>query len=595
MKIIATTGHVLSRYDSVHALLVMAGMATAQPVAASGMCFQRFHEKVLQVYGAEATQDSDVQLIMPGKFWQQLASDLFLANTDHAVWGWAEPDTSWVLDFWADFDPGIRFVLVYDSPEISALRFLENAPTPEAPERMLSAWLAYNARLLRFYFQQPDRCLLVQASVALANPAAFLDLVAEKLHIGLDASGVAPQVERFACPRLSRQFAQGLVAGRPDVQALLHELQASADLMEEESGRSASPVEGWEEWAGFRIGMKAEIQRLADERDAAAERVRLHQEEVLQLDRELARREMAKAELQKQVESLNAVVHNLQNKSNDWSRIEALYQENLAKSNKIQNENGSLVKKIALMQHELGLYLVAVQDKHAVQIQQVQGREDALAREKAVLVNERNHLKKQLADRDERLRGLTTDQAGAHDRLVAQLDQAQRRADNLATFWRRYHPIELIVDLRGPIDGDNWYAAEESGRWSGPGETSCIRLPGLRPGHYLVELDISAVAGADLVTGLVCACNDVKQALVAQDTGEGWLVSFELDTSTLGPGLLLECKLTLPRLPQPDAKAADTRVRGLCLRTLRLVMLEDIVQQAPEHGAIEETSPCFSQ
>ena len=58
----------------------------------------------------------------PGKLWEELAVDLFLAHLDTPAWGWGDHNTLRLLDFWRRFDKQTRFVLVYSSPEFAIAR-----------------------------------------------------------------------------------------------------------------------------------------------------------------------------------------------------------------------------------------------------------------------------------------------------------------------------------------------------------------------------------------------------------------------------------------------------------------------------------------
>ncbi|WP_181337839.1 hypothetical protein [Hyphomicrobium methylovorum] len=60
----------------------------------------------------------------------------------------------------------------------------------------------------------------------------------------------------------------------------------------------------------------------------------------------------------------------------------------------------------------------------------------------------------------------------------------------------------LTIDMRHFIDGENWYFAEDDGRWSGPGTKSVLRMPPLSKGRYSLELDIVDAMSAEIVHGL---------------------------------------------------------------------------------------------
>lgn len=222
MKILATTGHSLSHYEAVHDLLKTAGLSQARAVAATGLCFQRFQDKMLRAVAGEPEAAAKA-----GSLWRQQAATLLAANTEQPAWGWADPHTVSLLDFWAECDPAIHFLLVYDRPDRTLMRFFESgAGATEGPGSLLDDWLARNIRLLRARAIRPDRCLLVCAEAALAHPDALIARLREAYGLTLEhteALHLPPTV-------LGQHVARAVLASRPEAQALFQELQALADL-----------------------------------------------------------------------------------------------------------------------------------------------------------------------------------------------------------------------------------------------------------------------------------------------------------------------------------------------------------------------------
>lgn len=57
----------------------------------------------------------------------------------------------------------------------------------------------------------------------------------------------------------------------------------------------------------------------------------------------------------------------------------------------------------------------------------------------------------------------------------------------------RHRLLEKItIDLTRPINGDNWYDIEPTGRWSGPKLESTLNIPALSEGNYQLQLEIGA-------------------------------------------------------------------------------------------------------
>lgn len=106
--------------------------------------------------------------------------DLMLANLQHPLWGWADPHSIQLLEYWKAQDP-VVFVLVRRMPTIIALTLLVlKMPLPRlsgAPQPCLQNWVAYNSALLQFYLRNPQRCVLVHASEAEPSAQRYVQLI----------------------------------------------------------------------------------------------------------------------------------------------------------------------------------------------------------------------------------------------------------------------------------------------------------------------------------------------------------------------------------------------------------------------------------
>lgn len=122
------TGHSVPAIAAAHTALVAAGMAPAKPLARDAQIrFTTWHERVYQALAqsqsepgedADSTDhtDSDAAPATMGRLWEQLASDLFLANMDAKIWGWADANSLGLLDFWLALDASTHFVLLATTP-----------------------------------------------------------------------------------------------------------------------------------------------------------------------------------------------------------------------------------------------------------------------------------------------------------------------------------------------------------------------------------------------------------------------------------------------------------------------------------------------
>ena len=114
------------------------------------------------------------------------ARSLFTARAERgAAWGWKDPRTTLLLDFWDGLLEGARYVFVYRFPwdvadsmqRLGADVFLRN------PEYAYRIWEHYNRHLRDFYVAHPHRCVLVSSNALPGNLQAFTRAVRDKLGV----------------------------------------------------------------------------------------------------------------------------------------------------------------------------------------------------------------------------------------------------------------------------------------------------------------------------------------------------------------------------------------------------------------------------
>lgn len=147
-------------------------------------------------------------------------------------WFAKDPRASLFLREWADAHVPL-FVLVYRAPwdvTDSCVR-LGHPPFVADPGRPRAAWRMYNAALLDVAAADPDRCLLVAAEAAIADPAALVAAVAERAGIGaprLPADAIDPA--RFTVRGEGSAIARVNRTVHPELAVLLDALDARAAL-----------------------------------------------------------------------------------------------------------------------------------------------------------------------------------------------------------------------------------------------------------------------------------------------------------------------------------------------------------------------------
>ncbi|MFL6194129.1 MAG: glycosyltransferase [Thermoanaerobaculia bacterium] len=170
--------------------------------------------------------------------WTEEARKLVEARARRAdatgIWGWKDPRTTLLLDFWDEILQGqARYLLLYRFPwevadsmqRLGAAVFLDN------PEYAAPIWAFYNRHLLDFHQRHPGRSVLVSANALLREPARLAPILAK---LGIAAEGAPPDELRdpdlFASLAPEDPLISLWAAASPGCTDLLADLDAGADL-----------------------------------------------------------------------------------------------------------------------------------------------------------------------------------------------------------------------------------------------------------------------------------------------------------------------------------------------------------------------------
>ncbi|NLY28121.1 MAG: hypothetical protein GX049_11360 [Alcaligenaceae bacterium] len=184
MKSLCITGNAGYGIDALARIATRAGMQPALPAPRTPpVSMGDWHRAVLAERQPHLFQNAPVT---PGRIWDQLAADIFLANRNLTAWFWADAQSVSLLDYWLDFDAGTRLLLVYSDP-VSTLThaLLNEQATENTLEAFLERWIQATRLMVRFYLRHPERSALIAATSA-GEPAACTDLLRSLL--GLDAT-----------------------------------------------------------------------------------------------------------------------------------------------------------------------------------------------------------------------------------------------------------------------------------------------------------------------------------------------------------------------------------------------------------------------
>jgi hypothetical protein len=163
-------------------------------------------------------------------------------------WGWKDPRTSLLLDFWDAHLPEARYVIVYRFPwdvadsmqRLGAEVFLRH------PHYAYAIWRVYNRALLQFSQRHRDRVILVNAHALMRQPAQLPRLLASRFGLTMPEAREA-EISGLADAALfvSRDGARDPLAMlarmiHPECADLLDQLERAADLPSGESWAPAS-------------------------------------------------------------------------------------------------------------------------------------------------------------------------------------------------------------------------------------------------------------------------------------------------------------------------------------------------------------------
>lgn len=207
------------------------GMASPKPSQVNPeLSFHTWHTQVLK--SALGMNDSHPQPAI-GRFGDQLARDLFLANMDAQLWGWSSAASVALLDYWRDFEPRTFFVLVCESPARFIGRFLGTGDEAQLAGAV-AAWITSHTAMLRFFHRNPARCVLVDAAACEEDPDGFASLIKERLDIQANGVPLRMSVQKVQGFHINALLAEALGSAYPELVALYAEVQASMSLLSAE-------------------------------------------------------------------------------------------------------------------------------------------------------------------------------------------------------------------------------------------------------------------------------------------------------------------------------------------------------------------------
>ena len=214
MDAVLTTGCPYSGWDLALPALQQAGLQPA------GDKFSKWHDELFDAAGVGDVLDVQGPL-QPNGVLAKKARAVFPDNVRRPML-LADARALWLLDFWADEFPELKFLLFYTPAEIAVAHMLQSCGNFRA---FLGAWKACSQALVTFRRRHSQRAILLNADDACRRPASLAGACL-RLELNLQPPRQVASPPR-ELPPLERMAAHVLVSeAEPSTLALGTELQA---------------------------------------------------------------------------------------------------------------------------------------------------------------------------------------------------------------------------------------------------------------------------------------------------------------------------------------------------------------------------------
>lgn len=509
---VLTCGHSFAGFAWAHDLLTRSGLSQLQPANRERTTAPELRARIFSALGVSQDGHSCGTQLNPGREWYVVAEEIIEANQNQADCGWADGGSLRLLDFWKSMSPATRFVLVYSAPEFAVGQMLlANRNAQEIIGESVSTWISCNAEMLRFYYRNPDRCLLVNASAILYAPVPFIGMAVDKFDLTL-AHNASLLIEHTGFPLVASSLAKALIEDREDAGALYREMESAADIDAiNTSVLNSEKRQAWQEYSDL-------LSRTNDPSKA---------------DEQLRRNELLLFQLHQVQEELelNSAL------SRELAETKRERDETVAKLNEAQ-----------------------ASATHQTEISQRQTKAEELSQENEFLLLQLHQSQEEMEHYFVQSQELTRKEREQADQLTAH-----------AALWRNSQPAEVSYDLRHEIEGENWYPAEADGRWAGPGDISSIKVLPPGTGQYELQLDVVDAMEPDILQNMEVSLNGMSIPLGKDCEAYPAVVLAQFSTEAIVEGPAWEFKFMFPRSVSPRRHGSnDSRSLAIRLRALRL-------------------------
>ncbi len=233
-----------------------------------------FHQALLRELGLPDTGFVTDTPVVPPAAWRERARQLVaVRRAGGRPWGWKDPRTALLLDFWREMAPEARYLVVFRPPwdVVDSLYRRGDEAFVAEPARALDLWLHTNRLLRDFARRHPGEVLVREVSQLAGHSREAIAAMRERF--GIPLADPPALFEPALLAHASRERAAFLAAASPESVAVLADLRSLAGLEPGglATGASASSVllaHGLAEWQ-----RSCGLERRLDEAEATAARV----------------------------------------------------------------------------------------------------------------------------------------------------------------------------------------------------------------------------------------------------------------------------------------------------------------------------------
>lgn len=394
MNKVLIVGHQYSNYQKLEEILNFYGMSRALPSKVYNMTPQDIGIKLTGVAGSMTQTVSSIQrqqlavnrlskkqknLVVhrtqplesiygqkkPKKMWDNLVFDLIMANDGQPLWGWADSNAISLLEYWADFDEEMIFVLTYDKPDTILKHLLNDIQIQHLEQSIIDEkmrdWFEYNQALIDFYQKNKSRCLFVNGEQVLSSAKDYIHSVAKIAQIELSSNSKELPIlqdDTFLTNSLALNFlVREVCDSSDDIYQMFGRLQSLADIPLINQTKIGGALDLLKEMASKQkkisekhINQELQAELLSSQQENSLIIGQLHQTQEC-LEKYYLEHKRSSDLLRQEQEKIKNLEKQLANAKNAKEVVKMSYS-----SSQIQQENDLLIKQLHQVQEELERY-----------------------------------------------------------------------------------------------------------------------------------------------------------------------------------------------------------------------------------------------